>query len=94
MSDDTPSFVSLHSLKRPARSTQDILAEIRKIYFATTKKTIQHDLAHAVALLKALPTEEDRERAAVFMEGLAQMRADWARADARKSRRSGRPKDP
>ena len=94
MSDDTPSFVSLHSLKRPERSAQDILAEIRKIYFATTKKTIQHDFAHAVALLKTLPTEEDRERAAVFMEGLAQMRADWARADARKSRRGGRPKGP
>lgn len=71
-------FVSLKSLAGKAPTTPaEILGEIRRIYFETTKPTIQHDLAHAVELLKALPDEEARERATVYMEGLAQMRRDW-----------------
>ena len=60
-------------------STDDKLAEIRRLYFSTTKQTIQQDLARALDLLKSMPTEEDRERATVYMEGMAQMRSDWAR---------------
>jgi hypothetical protein len=86
MSDDEPSFVSIGSLKRPTRTPQEALTEIRNIYFKTSRETIQHDLLHAVALLKALATEEEREKASVYMEGLAQMRSDWARAGARKKR--------
>jgi hypothetical protein len=41
----------------------DALAEIKHLYYNATKTTIQKDLARAVALLKAMPTEEDRERA-------------------------------
>ena len=55
----------------------DVLAEIRHLYYNATKTTIQKDLARAVALLKAMPTEEDRERAAVYMDGLSQMRSEW-----------------
>lgn len=55
------------------------LAEIRRLYFATTKQTIQEDLARALDLLKSMATEEERERATVYMEGLAQMRSDWLR---------------
>ena len=58
---------------------QKALEEIRKIYFATTKKTIREDLLHAIELLKSLPTEDDREKARVYMDGLAQMRSEWAR---------------
>ena len=75
-------FVPLKSLKSSAVNQPDpktILQEIRKIYFKTTKKTIEHDLAHAIELLKNLSSEDDREKATVFMEGLAQMRRDWAR---------------
>jgi hypothetical protein len=60
-------------------STDDKLAEIRRLYFSTTKQTIQNDLAKALDLLKSMPSEEDRERATVYMEGMAQMRSDWAR---------------
>jgi hypothetical protein len=60
-------------------STDDKLAEIRRLYFSTTKRTIQQDLARALDLLKSMHTEEERERATVYMEGLAQMRSDWAR---------------
>ena len=55
------------------------LEEIRQIYFATTKKTIREDLLHAIELLKSLPTEEEREKARVYMDGLAQMRSEWSK---------------
>ena len=71
------SFVALHSLRRAPLDPRDASAQIRRIYFATTKQTIQHDLAHAIELLKGLPTEEDRDRAAVYMDGLAQLRTEW-----------------
>jgi hypothetical protein len=58
---------------------EDKLAEIRRLYFKTTRQTIQHDLAKALDLLKSMSTEEERERATVYMEGMAQMRSDWAR---------------
>ncbi len=58
-------------------STEDKLAEIRRLYFATTAKTIQQDLETALDLLKSMESEEQRERATVYMEGLAQMRKDW-----------------
>jgi hypothetical protein len=53
------------------------LDEIRQLYHSTTKATIQRDLTKAIALLKTLGTEDDRERAAVYMDGLSQMRSEW-----------------
>ena len=70
-------FVSLKSVKHGAPDAATALADIRRIYFKTTRKTIENDLTHAIELLKSLPTEEERERATVFMEGLAQMRREW-----------------
>ena len=67
-------------------STDDKLAEIRRLYFSTTKQTIQDDLAKALDLLKSMHTEEERERATVYMEGLAQMRSDWARPNKKRKR--------
>ena len=58
----------------------DAIAEIKKLYYAATKATIQNDLARAIDLLKTLPAEEDREKVAVYMDGLAQMRSEWAQA--------------
>ena len=54
--------------------------EIRRLYFAATRHTIDDDLAKALDLLKSMTSEEERERSTVFMEGLAQMRSDWGRA--------------
>lgn len=56
----------------------DPLTEIRRLYFDATKTTIRRDLARAIELIKSLPTDEERQRAAVYMEGLAQMRSEWA----------------
>lgn len=53
------------------------VAEIKAIYQHTTRATITRDLERAIALLKTLPTEEERERAAVYMDGLSQMRSEW-----------------
>jgi hypothetical protein len=89
MTDDKPGFVPLKALREGPSVPDRVLAEIRDIYFKTTKRTIQHDLAHAIALLKTLPTEEERERARVYMDGLAQMRTEWAVQSGR-SRGSGR----
>jgi len=64
-------------MKLPMLSADDKLAEIRRLYFKTTAKTIQQDLEKALDLLKSMNSEEERERSTVYMEGLAQMRKDW-----------------
>ena len=76
---DRPAFIPLKSLSKGPPDPATALAEIRKIYFSTTKRTIEHDIAHAIELLKSLPSEDEREKATVYMEGLAQMRREWAR---------------
>jgi hypothetical protein len=78
-------FVALKSLKKGALEPDAALAEIRKIYFNTTRQTIDNDLAHAIELLKGLPTEEMREKATVFMQGLSEMQREWT---ARKKQRA------
>jgi hypothetical protein len=77
-------FVSLKSLTQGAPDPRAALAEIRRIYFATTRQTINHDLAHAIELLKSLPGEEEREKASVYMEGLSQMQREWEAQTRRK----------
>ena len=67
-------------------STADKLAEIRRLYFRTTRQTIQEDLARALDLLKSMHSEDERERATVYMEGLAEMRAEWGRRKTEKSK--------
>lgn len=71
-------FVALKSLKQGSGDPARALAEIRHIYFKTTKRTIENDMAHAIELLKGLPTEEEREKASVFMEGLNELRREWS----------------
>jgi len=61
-----------------AQSPKSPIDEIKRLYLNTTRQTIQKDLARAVQLLKSLPSEEERERAAVYMDGLSQMRSEWA----------------
>jgi hypothetical protein len=68
-------------------SDDDKRAEIRRLYFQTTRQTIQRDLERALDLLKSMTSEDERERVTVYMEGLAQMRNDWARQDRRRKPR-------
>ena len=83
MPKDDLGFVALSSLKkRGAANSADTdsaaaLAELRRIYFKTTKRTIDHDFAHAIALVKTIASEEDRQKASVFMEGINELRKEW-----------------
>lgn len=54
------------------------VAEIKRLYYQTTRPTIQRDLAKAIDLVKSMESEEERERVAVYLDGLSQMRSDWA----------------
>jgi len=81
-------FVALKSLRQGPPDPAAALAELRRIYFRTTRDTIEHDLAHAIELLKSLPDDEMRAKAAVFMEGIAQMRNEWGAQARRKSGRT------
>jgi hypothetical protein len=77
----------------PMLSVEAKLAEIKRLYYSTTRQTIQADLEKALDLLKSMATDEERERAAVYMDGLAQMRSDWGlsgkgKKRSRKKRRS------
>jgi len=58
----------------------DAIDEIKRLYYAATKATIRQDIERAIDLLKTLASEEERERVAVYMDGLAQMRSEWAQA--------------
>jgi len=52
------------------------LDDLRQLYFSVTKATIDRDFDRAIDLLKAM-SEEERDRAAVFMQGIAEMRKEW-----------------
>ena len=83
-------FISLQSLKQGAPDAASALAEIRRIYFKTTRQTIDHDFAHAIELLKSLPTEDEREKATVYMQGLAEMQRNWAKKKSRRGKAAPR----
>jgi hypothetical protein len=83
VADRPAGFVPLKSLKR-GHTPADALGEIRRLYFGTSRRTIENDFAHAIELLKSLPDEETRAKAHVYMEGLAEMRKEW-KASRKKS---------
>jgi hypothetical protein len=72
-------FVSLKSVTAGSPDPVAAVAEIRQIYFKTTKRTIDNDLAHAIELAKSIPDEDLRAKAHVYMEGLAEMAREWGK---------------
>ena len=70
-------IIPLNPAATPVRKIEDILHEIRRIYFSTTRATILKDFDRAIDLLKTIPTPEERQRATVYMEGLAEMRKEF-----------------
>jgi hypothetical protein len=66
------------------RPTDDILADIKRLYFKASKATIDRDFDRAIDLLKSIPLPEERQRATVYMEGLAEMRRDWQKKQRRR----------
>jgi hypothetical protein len=84
--------IPLNPVTPPQRPTDEILAEIRSIYFTTTKSKILEDFDRAIDLLKSIPTPEERQRATVYMDGLAEMRKEFtAGSSPRTSGRRGAP---
>lgn len=81
--------ITLTPVNPPGRPADEILAEIREIYFKTTRSTILLDFDRAIDLLKSMPTPEERQRATVFMDGLAEMRKEFNAA--KRPRRARRP---
>ena len=53
------------------------LDEIRRLYASATRATIAGDFDRAIDLLKAMPDEDERARATVYMQGLAEMKTQW-----------------
>jgi hypothetical protein len=53
------------------------IEEIRRLYFQASAATIERDIARAIDLLKSMRDEDERSKASVFMEGLAEMRKEW-----------------
>ena len=64
----------------------DPLDEIKRLYFSTTKQTIERDMARAMELLRRMPSEEARERAAGYMHGLSDLQREWKKGKPRKLR--------
>ena len=63
---------------------QEKIKQIKRLYYRATASTIERDLADAVAILKTLGDETTRASAAVYMDGLSQMRSEWRLAKKRK----------
>ena len=74
------------AMKLQMLTTDQKIAEIRRLYFSTTRGSIQQDLEKALDLLKSIPSEDERERATVYMEGMAQMRRDWGGSQRQKAK--------
>ena len=55
----------------------DKLEEIKRLYHGARRRTIERDLARAIDLLKSMNSDDERQRAAVYMDGLSQMRSEW-----------------
>lgn len=68
----------------------DKVEEIKRLYYQTKADTIRRDLARAIELMTSMASEEERERAAVYMDGLSQMRSEWALRKKRGKGRRGR----
>ena len=80
-------FVSLKSVTAGKPDPAAAIAEIRRIYFKTTKQTIDNDLTHAIELVKSIADEDLRSKAHVYMEGLAEMAREWGKARKQKRKR-------
>jgi hypothetical protein len=57
----------------------DPVAEIKRNYFATTRETIESDLTRSLDLLTRMASDEQRERVAGYMHGLAELKQEWKR---------------
>lgn len=50
---------------------------IKQIYYSTTRETIERDIERALELLRQMPDDEARQRAAGLMHGLTDLKREW-----------------
>ena len=62
----------------------DPFEEIRKLYFSTTRETIDRDLTRALDLLTRMLTDDERQRAAGYMHGLSELKREWKKSKKKK----------
>jgi hypothetical protein len=73
----------------------DPFDEIKQIYYSTTRETIERDLARALELLRRMPDDDARQRAAGLMHGLSDLKREWkpkkkaAKGTAKRTREPG-----
>ncbi len=70
----------------------DPFDEIKRLYFSTTRDTIERDLTRALDLLTRMPSDADRDRVAGYMHGLADLRREWKGATPTAKARKKAPK--
>jgi hypothetical protein len=58
--------------------------EIKKLYFSTTRETIERDLTRALDLLTRMRSDDERERAAGYMHGLSELKREWKKPKKKK----------
>lgn len=68
------------------------LEQLRALYFNATKASIGEDFSTAIDLFKQLTTDDEREKAAVFMDGIAEMRREWTPSTTTRTKRTKRTK--
>lgn len=68
----------------------DPFDEIKQIYYSTTRETIERDLARALELLRRMPDDGARQRAAGLMHGLSDLKREWA---GRRKTSTKKPRD-
>jgi hypothetical protein len=66
----------------------DPFEEIKKLYFTTTRETIDRDLTRALDLLTRMASDDERQRIAAYMHGLSELKREWKRPKKKSAKKS------
>jgi hypothetical protein len=66
----------------------DPFDEIKKLYFSTTRDTIERDLTRALDLLTRMAGDDERQRVAGYMHGLAELKREWKKPKKKRPRKA------
>lgn len=67
----------------------DPFNEIKKLYFSTTRDTIDRDFTRALDLLTRMASDDERQRAAGYMHGLSELKREWKKPKKKRAGKSG-----
>jgi len=67
----------------------DPFDEIKKLYFSTTRDTIDRDFTRALDLLTRMASDDERQRAAGYMHGLSELKREWKKPKKKRVGKSG-----